>query len=179
MFAITLVPWVMTLHSMKKSYTSRPKLKVEQNISRMLTVKFLLVGKRQNLVLIKSWRLVAQQYTRTDVAFSRQSSSGGGKKDFGEDLEIDKKLTAPLLCLTLSGVFLNDHFSTKSNVDCLCLNLKQMSWRRSNFLLTDKFTDSGDCKFFNLELIMYLLCRDYFNYNAVNFGRHCFFFSVT
>ena len=42
-------------------------------------------------------------------------------------------------------------------------------------MLTDEFTDSGDCKFFNLELIMYLLCRDYFNYNAVNFGRHCFF----
>ena len=57
---------------------------------------------------------MAQQYTRTDVAFSRQSSSGGGKKDFGEDLEIDKKLTAPLLCLTLSGVFLNDHFSRKT-----------------------------------------------------------------
>ena len=36
------------------------------------------------------------------------------KKDFGEDLEMDKKLTAPLLCLTLSGVFLNDHFSRKT-----------------------------------------------------------------
>ena len=83
----------------------------------MLTVKFLLVGKRQNLVLIKSWRLVAQQYTHTDVAFSRQSGCGGEKKDFGEDLEIDKKLTAPLLCLTLSGVFLNAQVWTKSNVD--------------------------------------------------------------
>ena len=118
MFAITLVPWVMTLHSMKKSYTSRPKLKVEQNICRMLTVKFLLVGKRQNLVLIKSWRLVAQQYTRADVAFSRQSSSGGGEKYFGEDLEIDKKLTAPLFCLTLSGVFLNDHWPLFNKKQC-------------------------------------------------------------
>ena len=118
-------------NSMKKSYTSWSKLKVEQNICRMLTVKFLLVGKRQNLVLIKSWRLVAQQYTRTDVAFSRQSSSGGGKKDFGEDLEIDKKLTAPLLCLTLSGVFLNAHLWTKSNVGHFCLNLKQLCCKRS------------------------------------------------
>ena len=146
----------MKLHPMKKSYTSRPKLKVEQNICRMLTVKFLLVGKRQNLVLIKSWRLVAQQYTRTDVAFSRQSSSGGGKKDFGEDLEIDKKLTAPLLCLTLSGVFLIAHFWTKSKVDCFCLNLKQLSCKRSTFLLTDEFTDSSDRKFSNVKLIMYL-----------------------
>ena len=37
-------------------------------------------------------------------------AAAGEKKDFGEDLEIDKKLTAPLLCLALSGAFLNAHF---------------------------------------------------------------------